>query len=37
MKAAYGPTYWLMPLIVIALGAFEVLWSRAKVKDGTLT
>jgi hypothetical protein len=37
MKAAYGPTYWLMPLIVIALGAFEVLWSRAKAADGMLT
>jgi hypothetical protein len=37
MKAAGGSTYWVMPLIVVLLGVFEVLWSRAKAADGTLT
>ncbi len=37
MKAAGGSTYWLMPLIVILLGLFEVMWTRARVADGTLT
>lgn len=36
-KAAGGSTYWVMPVIVGLLGLFEVVWSRAKASDGTLT
>ncbi len=36
MKAAGGPTYWVMPLVVVLLGVFEVVWARSKVSDGTL-
>jgi hypothetical protein len=36
MKAAGGSTYWLMPLVVVTLGIFEVMFSRKKKADGTL-
>ncbi len=35
-KAAAGGSFWVMPVIVILLGALEVWWSRKKVADGTL-
>lgn len=36
-KAAGGSSYWVMPLIVVVLGIIEVIWSRAKAADKTLT
>ncbi len=36
-KAAAGGSFWIMPVVVVALGAFEVWWSRKKAADGTLS
>lgn len=36
VKAAGGSTYWLMPLIVVGIGLFEIYWSRKRVADGTV-
>ena len=36
-KAAAGGQFWVMPVIVVVLGLLEVLWSRKKVADGTLS
>lgn len=36
-KAAGGSAYWVMPLIVVAIGIVEVIWSRRKAADQTLT
>jgi len=37
VKAAGGNSYWVMPVIVVLLGLFEVWWSRKKVADHILT
>ena len=36
-KSAAGGNFWVMPLIVVILGCFEVWWSRKKSADGTLS
>lgn len=36
-KAAAGSTSWVMPLIVVAIGAFEIWWTRQKKVQGLLT
>jgi hypothetical protein len=36
MKAAGGETYWVMPVIVLVLGLFEIWWSSKKKSDGTI-
>ena len=36
VKAGSGDSYWIMPVIVIVLGLFEVWWSRKKVSDHSL-
>jgi len=37
IKALSGPNYWAMPIIVVLLGIFEVVWTRKKTADGMLT
>ena len=36
-KTAFGPTYWVMPVVVVVLGLFEIWWARRKSADGTLS
>lgn len=36
-RAAAGSSVWVMPVIVVVAGVIEVIWSRKKVADGTLT
>ena len=36
VKAGGGEAFWVMPVIVIVLGIFEVWWSRKKVADLSL-
>ena len=36
VKAGGGDAFWVMPVIVIVLGLFEVWWSRKKVADRSL-
>ena len=37
VKAGGGNTYWVMPVIVVVLGLFEVWWSRKRAAAGILT
>lgn len=36
-KAAAGSSFWVMPVIVVLLGLFEVWWSRKKAAQGYLS
>lgn len=36
-KAAAGGAFWVMPVIVVVLGIFEVWWSRKKSAQGILS
>jgi len=36
-KAAAGGSFWVMPVVVFVLGLIEIIWSRKKVNDGTLS
>lgn len=36
-KAAAGSTFWVMPVIVLAIGVFEIWVSRKKIAKGYLT
>lgn len=36
LRDAAGPGFWVMPLIVVALGAFEVFYSRKQAAKGIL-
>ncbi len=35
-KAAAGSTGWVMPLIVVVIGSFEVWWTKRQVSGGLL-
>lgn len=35
-KAAYGPYFWVMPVIVFAMGAIEIWVSKRKIAKGIL-
>jgi len=37
VKAGGGDSYWIMPVIVLVLGLFEVLWSRQQKNQGLLS
>ena len=36
LKDAYGPTFWVMPLIVVTIGIFEIFYSRKQAAKGIL-
>lgn len=36
LKAAAGPNFWVMPLVVVCLGTFEVFYSRNQRAKGIL-
>jgi len=35
-RAASGDMFWVMPLLVLALGLFEIFWSRKMVANGII-
>jgi len=36
IREAYGPSFWVMPLIVVSLGIFEIFYSRKQRANGIL-
>jgi len=36
LREAYGPYFWVMPLVVVSIGIFEIIYSRKQRANGIL-